>query len=148
MFMAYKGSFQVGDADLYNIFKRCKQLGALSQVHAENGDVVEEGQKKIIAKGITGPEGHMLSRPEDVEGEATNRAIMIADQVNTPLYIVHVMSKAAANVIAFARKEGKRVYGEPIAAGLGVDGTHCWHHDWRHAGILFFLFFFNFLDFL
>lgn len=25
------------------------------------------------------------------------------------------------------------MFGEPIAAGLGVDGSHCWHHDWRHA---------------
>ncbi len=107
MFMAYKGVFQLNDADLYHTFQRCKELGAVAQVHAENGDVVAEGQKKILSKGITGPEGHMLSRPEDVEGEATNRAVMIADQINTPVYIVHVMSKAAANVIANARKEGK-----------------------------------------
>src|SRR5690348_257568 len=58
---------------------------------------------------------------------------MIANRVNTPVYIVHVMSKAAANAIVAARKEGVRVFGEPIAAGLGTDGTQCWHHDWRHA---------------
>ena len=30
-------------------------------------------------------------------------------------------------------KQGHRVFGEPIAAGLGTDGTHMWNHDWRHA---------------
>jgi len=133
MFMAYKNVFQLSDGELYKAFSRCKELGALAQVHAENGDVVAEGQKKMLAMGITGPEGHLLSRPEDVEAEATNRAIMIADRINTPLYIVHVMSKMSADVIANARKRGIRVYGEPIAAGLGTDGTQCFHCDWRHA---------------
>lgn len=133
MFMAYKGVFMLNDGELMAAMSRCKQLGALPQVHAENGDLVAEGSKKMIALGITGPEGHVLSRPEDVEGEATNRAIVLADAVGAPLYVVHVMSKAAADAIVRHRKEGKRVYGEPIAAGLGTDGTQCWHHNWRHA---------------
>ena len=99
--MAYKGVFQLNDEELFNAFKQCKKVGALAQVHAENGDLVHEGQKVMISKGITGPEGHCLSRPEEVEGEATNRAIVIANRVNTPIYIVHVMSRAAAEAVIY-----------------------------------------------
>lgn len=48
MFMAYKGVFQLTDQELYHAFKKCKEVGALAQVHAENGDVVFEGQKKVL----------------------------------------------------------------------------------------------------
>eukprot|EP01059_Diplonema_ambulator_P007326 TRINITY_DN1679_c0_g1_i1.p1 TRINITY_DN1679_c0_g1~~TRINITY_DN1679_c0_g1_i1.p1 ORF type:complete len:492 (+),score=213.17 TRINITY_DN1679_c0_g1_i1:1138-2613(+) len=133
IFMAYKGLFMLRDDEIYEVFCKCKELGALAQVHAENGDVIDIQQKKLLKMGITGPEGHVMCRPADVEGEATNRAIMIADQVNTPVYIVHVMSKEAADVLARNRAEGKVCFGEPIAAGLGTDGTNCWSHDWRHA---------------
>lgn len=133
MFMAYKGNFMIGDEAMYQCFLRCKEIGALAQVHAENGDLVHEGQKKMLQLGITGPEGHEMSRPEELEAEATNRACMIANRANTPVYIVHVMSKGAADVIVQHRKQGHRVFGEPIAAGLGTDGSHTWHEDWRHA---------------
>uniref|UniRef100_A0A7S4L6I6 dihydropyrimidinase n=1 Tax=Paramoeba aestuarina TaxID=180227 RepID=A0A7S4L6I6_9EUKA len=133
MFMAYKGVMMLPDDKLYLSFKNCKAIGALAQVHAENGDVIHEEQKQLIAKGVTGPEGHALSREEEIEGEATHRACVLAHTVNCPLYIVHVMSKAAADAVVRARAQGWNVYGEPIAAGLGTDGSHCWHHDWRHA---------------
>lgn len=69
---------------------------------------------------------------------------MIADQVNTPVFIVHVMCKGAADAIVKARKEGKRVFGEPIAAGLGTDNTKCWDCDWRvAAGWNLLLFFYS-----
>lgn len=61
-------------------------------MHAENGDAVAFGQQQMIDLGITGPEGHGLSRPAVVEGEATARAIKLAAFVNVPLYVVHVQS--------------------------------------------------------
>ncbi|VAH65114.1 unnamed protein product [Triticum turgidum subsp. durum] len=91
-FMAYKGSLMVTDDLLLQGLQKCKSLGALAMVHAENGDAVAEGQQRMIDLGITGPEGHALSRPPVLEGEATSRAIRLAKFVNTPLYVVHVMS--------------------------------------------------------
>jgi dihydroorotase-like cyclic amidohydrolase len=41
-----------------------------------------------------------------LEGEATARAIRLADFVNTPLYVVHVMSIDAMEEVAKARKSG------------------------------------------
>jgi dihydropyrimidinase len=102
-------------------------------VHAENGDVVAALQKKLLADGITGPEGHAYSRPPEVEGEAANRAIMLADAAGVPLYIVHTSSIPAHEAIQRARSLGKRVYGEPLIQHLVLDESEYLNKDWVHA---------------
>jgi dihydropyrimidinase len=132
-FMAYKGALMVNDEELYHSFSRCAALGALPMVHAENGDVVAELQSTLIEKGVTGPEGHAYSRPPIVEGEATNRAIMIADMVGSQLYVVHTSCRDAHEAIARARAQGKRVYGEPLIQHLVLDEDEYRNKDWDYA---------------
>ncbi|KAK8950411.1 hypothetical protein KSP40_PGU009878 [Platanthera guangdongensis] len=67
-FMAYKGSVMINDELLLQGLEKCKSLGALAMVHAENGDGVVVGQRRMIDLGITGPEGHALSRPPVLVG--------------------------------------------------------------------------------
>ncbi|CAI7880249.1 unnamed protein product [Closterium sp. NIES-54] len=132
-FMAYKGALQVDDQQLLDGFTHCKQLGAIPQVHAENGDAVVWGQQHIFDLGITGPEGHPLSRPPEVEEEATGRAIRLANVVGVPLYVVHVMSSGAAREVAEARRRGQRVVGEPVVSGIALNDSHLWSPDFKHA---------------
>jgi len=132
-FMAYKGALMIEDDEMYASFRRCAELGAMPLVHAENGDIVAELQKKYMEEGITGPEGHAYSRPPEVEGEAANRAIMIADAAGTPLYIVHVSCEQAHEAIRRARQKGMRVYGEPLIQHLTLDESEYFNRDWQYA---------------
>ena len=132
-FMAYKGALMVDDDQLFHSFARCAGLGAMPLVHAENGDVVFQLQQHYLDAGINGPEGHAYSRPPQVEGEATNRAIMIANMAGCPLYVVHCSSRDAHDAIARARAAGQRVYGEPLIQHLVLDDAEYRHSEWDHA---------------
>ena len=132
-FMAYKNAIMCDDETLVNSFSRALELGAMPTVHAENGELVFLLQQQVLDRGITGPEGHPLSRPPVVEGEAANRAIAIADVLNVPIYIVHVSCSEAADAIARARARGQRVYGEVLAGHLAVDDSVYRHPDFATA---------------
>jgi dihydropyrimidinase len=132
-FMAYKGALMVNDDEMFASFQRCAELGALPLVHAENGDVVAAMTQKLLAEGNTGPEGHAYSRPPEVEGEATNRAIMIADMAGVPLYVVHTSCEQAHEAIRRARAKGMRVFGEPLIQHLVLDETEYFNRDWDYA---------------
>ena len=41
MFMDYKDVFMLDDSELYAALKRCKELGALASIRAENGQIIE-----------------------------------------------------------------------------------------------------------
>jgi dihydropyrimidinase len=102
-------------------------------VHAENGELVFLLQAQMKAQGITGPEGHPLSRPPAVEAEAAQRAIAIADVLNVPIYVVHVSCAESAEAIARARARGQRVYGEVLAGHLVIDDSVYRHPDFATA---------------
>ena len=132
-FMAYKGALMVNDDEMFASFQRCAALGALPLVHAENGDVVAAMQQKLMDEGNNGPEGHAYSRPPSVEGEATNRAIIIADMAGAPLYVVHTSCEQSHEAIRRARQNGMRVYGEPLIQHLTLDESEYFNKDWDHS---------------
>lgn len=126
-FLAYKDLYMINDQEMYQVLETCKELGAVAMVHAENGTIIKENTSRLLKAGVTGPEGHELSRPEEVEAEAVFRACVFANQVKCPLYVVHVMSSSAGNVLAAKRRENQQrekkeheLFGETLVAGLGT----------------------------
>lgn len=132
-FMAYKNAIMCDDETLVNSFKTAKELGALCTLHAENGELVYALQQDIFNQGITGPEGHPLSRPPEVEGEAANRAIRIAQVLGVPVYLVHTSCIDALEAVTRARLEGQRVFAEVLAQHLLIDHSVYRHPNWNHA---------------
>ena len=132
-FMAYKNAIMCDDEVLVNSFMRCRELGAIPTIHAENGELVFRLQQEIYDRGLHGPEGHPLSRPPEVEGEAANRAIRIAEVLDVPVYLVHNSCIDSLEAITRARLEGQRVFGEVLAGHLIVDDSVYRDTDWRTA---------------
>lgn len=132
-FMAYKNAIMADDELLVKSFTRALELGAMPTVHAENGELVFTLQQKLLAQGMTGPEAHPLSRPPAVEGEAANRAIAIANVLNTPVYIVHVSCMESLEAITRARSKGQRVFGEVLAGHLTIDDSVYHNPDFAFA---------------
>src|SRR5688572_13658472 len=90
LFMAYPGVFQVDDATIFRALLRTRENGGLICMHAENGGVIDTLVKEALRKGQTAPKYHALTRPTRAEGEATGRAIALAEMAGVPIYIVHL----------------------------------------------------------
>lgn len=123
VFMAYAKEFQASDRTLFKAFKIGKETGAVVMVHCENGSVIDELVEEARRKGHTAPIYHALTRPPEVEGEATKRAIELAHIAGAKLYVVHVTCKEAVEEIIRAREKGYEVYGETCPPYLVIDQT-------------------------
>ena len=102
-------------------------------VHAENGDAIDVLVRQALAAGNTAPRYHAATRPPELEGEATNRAIQLARVAGCPLYVVHVTCKEAVEPIARAREQGWRVWGETCTQYFFVDETFLARPDFEGA---------------
>lgn len=112
LFMAYKGELMTRDDALAATMERARDLGALTMVHAENGDLVDLLVTRALAQGNTAAIHHALTRPELVEAEATGRAARLAEYTGASLFVVHVTCAAAAAEIEAAQQRGVAVSAE------------------------------------
>lgn len=133
VFMAYKNVLMADDETLFKTLIRAGELGALVQVHAENGDVIDYLTNQALRQGNTDPIYHAYTRPPEAEGEATGRAIALTALADAQLYVVHVSCADAVRRIAEAREKGWNVYGETCPQYLVLDITDLEKPDFEGA---------------
>jgi dihydropyrimidinase len=112
LFTAYPGVLMVDDGALFRAMRVAGEGGAMICVHAENGPVIQVLVEEAVARGDTAPKFHALTRPSSMEGEATHRAIRLAELAGTPLYVVHLSAAEALAAVVQARDQGLPVYAE------------------------------------
>jgi len=114
MFMTYKkrGRRMVSDEFLCKAMERLAALGAVCQVHCENGDILCYLEDKAIAEGRTAPTDFPETCPDWAEEEAINRAILIGRLTGCPVYVVHLSTRLGLERIKRAQAEGQRVWAE------------------------------------
>ncbi len=113
MFMTYaKLGWMTDDYQLMRTLDILGRVGGMGMVHAENGlatDYLEDASNEAKADPV---KIFVATRPAALEAEAVGRAVAMAEVANAPLYIPHVSAGRALDVIAAARRAGRRVYGE------------------------------------
>lgn len=112
LFMAYPGVFMLDDASIFRAMLKTGQNGGTICMHAENGGVIDVLVKKALAEGKTAPKYHALTRPARAEGEATHRAIALAEMADVPVYIVHLSAAEALEMVTEARDRGLPAFAE------------------------------------
>ena len=112
MFMAYPGVFYSTDGEIVMAMQKAAENGSTIMMHAENGIAIDVLVQQALARGETDPIHHGLTRPSILEGEATHRAIRLAELTGAPLYIVHLSAAEALAEVTMARDEGLNVFAE------------------------------------
>jgi dihydropyrimidinase len=125
-FMAYPGACYSDDGQILRAMQNASSTGGLIMMHAENGIAIDVLVAQALARGESDPRYHSFTRPPELEGEATHRAITLAKVAgNVPLYIVHMSASEALDEVAEARHHGQNVFGEtcPQYLHLTLEGN-------------------------
>ena len=124
---------KIDDYQMLDVLALARREGAMVMVHAENHDVIKWLSNKLLEGGNSAPKFHAISHARIAEGEATHRAIKLAELLDVPLLIVHVSAPEAIDAIRNAQTQGLKIYGETCPQYLfltaqdldrnGVDGA-------------------------
>jgi len=113
LFMTYKKRGRMcSDEFICRVMERIAAQGGVTQLHCENGEVVDYLENKAIAEGRVRPADFPPTCPDWIEEEAVNRAVKLGALTGSPVYVVHLSSQLGLERIKQAQATGQRVWAE------------------------------------
>ena len=82
VFQAYKDVFMLDDGEMLEVFKKSKELGAIAQVHAENGHVIDQVREYVISSEFRPMELSILSAKISQNVETTGVVLSLIRCIN------------------------------------------------------------------
>lgn len=106
------GPCYINDGQLLEFLQCASAAGALTCLHAENGDIIDLYVRRLVTEGKTLPRFIPHARPPEVEAQATARAISVADMAKAPICLTSLSSAHATEKVKAARDRGQAVIAE------------------------------------
>lgn len=104
-FMAYaKRGMKLEDGQLLHLMSVVARHGGLMAAHAENGDIIDYMEDKLIRQGQQTPEFYPQSHPNLSEAEAVFRLLTLAQTAKCPIYVPHISTAETLEVLALFEK--------------------------------------------
>jgi dihydroorotase (multifunctional complex type) len=117
-----------GEERLGRLFAAVARTGHWLMVHAEDGELIEQG---LAAHAAGGAAAFHLARPAAAEIRAVAQALAIARREGTRLHVFHVSTAGATDLIADARAAG-----QVVTAGTCPHYLYFTHEDTARVGAL------------
>jgi dihydropyrimidinase len=113
--------FGIGDAAFVRVLGAARAVGAIVNVHAENGEMLDFAARAVRESGRRDPRYYAESRPSLAEAEATRRAIDYAELLDAEIYVVHLSCRDALEAVRAGRARGVRVSAETRTIYLALN---------------------------
>lgn len=93
-------------------FEVAAATGKRVSLHAENNDIMERRQKRLMAAGKKDQWAHLAARPNVVAVEAVSRAAILAEWTGARIHVLHISTAEELRPLREAKARGVDITGE------------------------------------
>lgn len=121
VYTTYRPNYYQDDDSLLRVFRSAARHNILVMIHCENDSLVSGATNRFVAAGDSGLAFHGRGRPGLAEVEAVQRVLLLANEVNCPVYIVHCSMARSVEAVVAARSRGQVAFAETCPQYLLLD---------------------------